>query len=604
MASSRGDIPTLQDLEIEQRVGTKALRRGWEYFQKGALRQLRRQGKTLSGLCMGTSIHPYRIRVLFNETGITEAECTCPIGQGGYCKHVAALLVAWRERPQDFLQLEELERLLSRCTRRELVELVQRLLELRPELEASVYSWTPGLKAERTTPDAAVYRSQAKAILAQASRTDQPDWQQLTDRLMALVEIAQSFTRQQESEQASVVYGALLEEMLSSQHVEQMFQHPLQQITEACVEGLKKVLADRDVPPDVRTRILKTLLALVRLNLQVSGSLREDVVEVFREQTSPTEKSLLSQWIESLAGLSDSTTTRHLWGGLLLELGGQELDFDSFARICRTTGRYFDLVRRLVLWGRLPEALQEAHHLAEDELLQLADLLVAAGQSAQAEALVQKRLQNRSSGPDIPTGSCPREIERQSAQADRCVSPLADWLTQHRRRLEQQNQLVDLAEQMFRLQPSFEAFLQLRQAASSVGRWECVRSRLLAHLEQTSQWGLLARIFLEEKELARALALAQTHPADALESWELQIAQAAERLYPADALEIYRRRVDRLVAQHSRPSYAEACRLLRKIRSLMRRCGTAKQWPAYLTDFRTRYQGLPALQEELAKAGL
>ena len=580
MGNSWGGIRPLEDEEIEKRVGAKALRQGWEYFQKGALRQLRRQGKTLSALCMGRSIHPYRVRVVFNESGIAEADCTCPIGQGGYCKHVAALLVAWRQRPQDFLQLEELETLLGRCTRRELIELVQKLLELRPELEATVYSWGPVLKSPEPPPDPSVYGFQARAILAQADRSDQSAWQQAADRLQALVEVGEAFVLQRELEKASVIYGALLEEMLGSNQVAQICNQSLRPIADACVQGLQKVLADRDVAPEVRIRLLKILLTLLRVSLEVTGSLRDDVVEVFRGQTTPTEKSLLSQWIESLVGLVESQTIRRLWGGVLLDLGGQELDFDAFARICRTTGRYFDLLRRLVLWGRVPEALQEADHLTEDELVQLADLLAATGQSDQAALLVQKRL------------------------ADRTEGPLADWLAQHRRWQKQQNQLVDLAEQMFRLQPSFDSFLQLRQAARAVGRWDPLREELVAHLETTGQWALLAKIFLEEKELARALALVQTHPAERLETWELEIAQAAERIYPAEALEIYQRRVERLVAQRSRHCYSEACRLLRKIRTLMKRCGIGKDWPTYLADFRARYQGLPALQEELTKAGL
>jgi len=580
VATAKGTIPTLQDGEIAKRVGSKALRRGWEYFQKGALGQLRRQGKVLSGLCMGTGIHPYRVRVVFNETGIAEADCTCPIGQGGYCKHVAALLIAWRENPQSFREVEELETVLNRCTRRELMEIVQNLLELRPELEEAVASWAPKFAADRTPPDVAVYRSQVKSLLEQAARSEEPNWDRLGQRLLALLEIAEAFARQRESENASVIYRAILEELLAWGQVDQILQGPVRPIVDGCVEGLEKVLADRETAPDIRTSILRTLLTLQRLNLQRMGDLRKDVVEIFCRQTTATEKSLLSQWMESLAGLSDTQASRRLLGGLLLELAGQEMDFETFARICRSTGRYFDLCRRLLLWGRLPEALQEAEHLPEDELVQLADFLAATGHPNQAEKLLQQRLAGRQEG------------------------PLAKWLARHQQTQQHQNQLAELAEQMFRLEPTFESFLRVRQRAGAAGRWDQVRSELLSHLESTGQWGLLARIFLEEKELARALALLHTHPPEALETWEIEIAQAAERLYPAEALEIYRRRVERLVGRRHRHHYAEACRLLRKIRSLMKRTGAAQEWPAYLADFRSRHQGLHALQDELTKAGL
>lgn len=580
MDSSRGAIPRLEEAEIEKRVGSRGLRRGWEYFQRGAIRHLRRRGKTLLGLCKGTNIHPYRVRVVFNETGIAEADCTCPIGEGGCCKHVAAILIAWRERPEDFIPVEDIETVLRRCTRQELIGVVQKLVELRPELEEIVYRCAPVSKPDRRQPDPNVYRSQVKAILTLASRAGPPDWKAVADRLMALVEIARSFVHQQELEQAAVIYGAVLEEILASEHVDQMLRGQLQEVVDACVEGFHPMLADQEVPPEVRTRSLKILLAVLRVQLELTGALREDIVELFLRQTNATQKSLLRQWIESLMGQASSQASRRAWGAVLLELSGQEGDFENFARICRITGRYFDLVRRLVCWGQVEEALREADHLEEDELLQLGELLVARGQSAEAEQLVQKRL------------------------ADRTDGPLAEWLAQHRRRQEHQHQLVELAEQMFRLQPSFEAFLQLREAARSVDRWDQLRSEVLLHLERTGQWGLLARIFLEEKELGRALALLQTHPAKGLEPWETEIAQAAERLYPMEALEIYRQRVERLVELRNPQHYGEVCRLLRKIRSLMKRCGTAQQWPVYLADFRTRYRGLPGLEEQLSKARL
>jgi len=196
---------------------------------------------------------------------------------------------------------------------------------------------------------------------------------------------------------------------------------------------------------------------------------------------------------------------------------------DEFTCICRSTSRYFDLVRRLVLWGPTPEALQEAEHLGEDELVQLADLLVAVGQSVKAMELVETRLAARQEG------------------------PLADWLARHRQDQQRQEKLLQLKEQMFLLEPCFEAFLQIRRLARAVGRWDQLRPQLLAQLESLGQWGLLAQILLEEKELGRALALLESHPDEGLECWELPIAEAAERLYPAEALEIYRRRVDRLV---------------------------------------------------------
>lgn len=111
-------IPALSDAEIQARVGAQSFQRGEQYFRDRAIFEARQQGMTLKGRSHGSSGGPYRLYVTFGSNGISSANCSCPVGAGGHCKHIAALLLTWRELPEEFLEVEELEKTLEERARR------------------------------------------------------------------------------------------------------------------------------------------------------------------------------------------------------------------------------------------------------------------------------------------------------------------------------------------------------------------------------------------------------------------------------------------------------------------------------------------------------
>lgn len=52
--------------------------------------------------CFGSEKLPYKVKVTLNSTNILSSKCSCFIGDDGKCKHVAALLVAWRDERENF----------------------------------------------------------------------------------------------------------------------------------------------------------------------------------------------------------------------------------------------------------------------------------------------------------------------------------------------------------------------------------------------------------------------------------------------------------------------------------------------------------------------
>ena len=121
--------------EIRERVGERSFERGMQYFRSGAIFDTRLQGATLKARCHGSQGGPYRLEVTLNAEGVAHAHCSCPVGGGGYCKHTAALLLTWLERPDQFAEREEPDAALERRSKAELIALVKQMLRQEPELE-------------------------------------------------------------------------------------------------------------------------------------------------------------------------------------------------------------------------------------------------------------------------------------------------------------------------------------------------------------------------------------------------------------------------------------------------------------------------------------
>ncbi len=103
-------------------AGPDAVQAGTTYEASGGVR--------VCGRVEGTYAPFYRVGATVTGGRVTAAACTCPIGTDGdgKCKHVAALLIGWRTRPEEFSPGENPRAALARRTKAELAALVLDLL--------------------------------------------------------------------------------------------------------------------------------------------------------------------------------------------------------------------------------------------------------------------------------------------------------------------------------------------------------------------------------------------------------------------------------------------------------------------------------------------
>src|SRR5919109_4978825 len=114
-------IPRIKESAVRRWTDEVYFQRGQNYFEQGAIYDQRRQGTTLKSKCSGTQAPFYRQEVLFNSKGILSAKCSCPVGDGGRCKHTIALLLTWVHDPDSFNEVEAIDAALEKRSKADLI---------------------------------------------------------------------------------------------------------------------------------------------------------------------------------------------------------------------------------------------------------------------------------------------------------------------------------------------------------------------------------------------------------------------------------------------------------------------------------------------------
>ena len=93
-------VARLSDRAIQRLVGGNAFLRGRLYARRNAVSELVAEGRQASARVRGRTDEPYTVYANVNDEGMLQSHCSCPAWKGatGHCKHVAALLVALRDR--------------------------------------------------------------------------------------------------------------------------------------------------------------------------------------------------------------------------------------------------------------------------------------------------------------------------------------------------------------------------------------------------------------------------------------------------------------------------------------------------------------------------
>ncbi len=593
-------IPTLTEQHIRTFVGDHNFQKGQLLVHDGAIVHPEQQAMALKAYCYGSLPEPHRVQVTFDGTGITAALCSCSGGTPTYgnrgCEHAAALLLAWNEQPEAFTQTNDIDTILERQSKAQLITLVKQLLQKQPEVEWQLTM--PPLPGHKSVPiDMEEYRDQVDEAFQHASH----QWDAvygISHDLYQVTATAARFAQQRDYANAAVIYEVVALGTLShylSYHDED---GALGRVVQACVEGLGVCLESEREDKALREQILEAIFAVYRFDIDHGGfGLTRDIPPEFLQDTTPEEKHLIAQWVRTaLAELQEnkqeSDWRLNRYGSLLLALEADLLSDEEFLRIGRQTKSIQEVVTRLLELGQPDEAVQDASQAHGWQLLKLADLFVQYGQDVTVESMMYEKAQQE------------------------MYSITAEWLKNHYLAKNKLAAALEMAQLIFHKRPWFAEYQKMREISMEQGNWEAVRQEALTFLETTKNISTLVEAALDEGDIERALQLLKATKLLGPEGYQwqydyarspdvaLKAAERAEEIYPSASIDLYQQHVERLIAGRGRSNYQVACSYLVKIRSLYEKLDETEQWTIYIAWLRKRHSRLSSLKEELVSVGL
>ncbi len=494
---------------------------------------------------------------------------------------------------------------LEQLGRDELQALIQRMVRQHPDLAGLI---VPGqqaaIKKPRAPFNAEVYRLQVEKIFRTTDRNTWGSEARAAEPLLDIVDIADEYVEQQNFADAAVLYEIIIRGILDNYdsfrwHADE---GQLDDVVEDCVEGLKDCLRGMQDDMAERAPILQTLFDVYEFDTNLENDMpvmSDKVPAILVRYTTPEERRMVAKWVREAFDLDIDWHTYEVgdfyesFEVLLLGLEADSIDDETYLRLSREMESYHYIVDRLLKLGRLDEALAEAKHVENYDILEIADILCEHGHDAEAERLIEERVEQHND------------------------TDLLYWLQERYQSRGNLEGAMDIAKRTFttnHFEATIERYQEIRQLAQRLARWDEVRSELLAYVKQSRKTDVEIEIALDEGQVHLALELLnagkqtkdpRNGPYGSTNlNVGIEVAKAAEENYPQEAIEIYQAYVEMRIEWRGRENYHTACQYLLSIRRLYQKTGKSNEWAVYIADLRERNARLPALKDEMDKARL
>jgi uncharacterized Zn finger protein len=571
-------IPHIKKSDVTRWTDDVYFQRGQKYYEQEAIYEQRTQGITIKSKCSGSQAPFYRQEVVFNNKGIESAECSCPVGDGGHCKHTVALLLTWVNDPDSFQEVEALDAILDKRSKAELIALIKQMLEQEPDLESLLE--LPVIGEESKPINIKAIRQQVQ----RAFRDVNYEWGyagEIERDLNPLLKLAAGYLSRDDAENSAVIYMTVIESIMDNEDAALGDEEgELLGVVYDCAEALGNCLPKINGSKK-RIEILQILFSAYKWDSVNMGGVgaADCVPEILTSQTTADERAEVAKWTREIMPKGESWSDgyhREVLGRLLLDLEADTLDDESYLKICRQTGRLNDLIERLLKLKRIEEA-ENAARKADDYPLFLAlEIFMRHKQAELAEKLVTERLKTI-------------EDER-----------LIDWLSN---RLKQRGDLTGsfkLEERLFWKYPNLEKYKTLHKLAKQLNCWDELRAKIITELEKKRDFDFLISIYLFEKEIGLALAtLEKLSERWGDHSLHIEVAQAAKKQYPQESIRLFMKEAERFINYRDRGNYSQAALCLREVRDIHRQLNEIQSWDKLIAEIRERFRKLPAFQDEL-----
>ena len=605
------DLPALSRSDVRNWTEQRFYNRGETYFREERIQRPRREERILKAECQGSKPSPYHVEATLDDDGIADAECSCPMGGGGSCKHVVALLLTWMEAPENFSELAPLEESLQNRSKDKLVELILTMVDRNPELEQIV-----SVSAQaRTDLDVEGLRQEIESVFADKiggspGRGYEYDWHHasttIASDLQPFLNLGDDYANQACLADAATVYRLLAEAGCDHYRDLPDGDGKLAGFVRVCTERLGDLLTATE-DPDLREHILRALFETYVADLDLGGHGLGDAADsIILDQATPSERQRVAKWVRDRIPEGDGPSApdrkvfvltkdetsswstnwkRKTLGGFLIDLLADSLDDEEYLQICRETGRITELVDRLLARDRLEEALDATREASDSTVRQLTATFAEHGAEDALYVLALDRLD------------------------DDTDQRLITWLRNYAQEHDDLDRALRLSHRIFWTHTNVDAYERLRTVARRLDRWDEVQAEIHDQLREQDEYVLLTRLHLANDDVETALELLPK--ADSSLSWSynrsplpIAVAEAAEEEYPEEAIRIYTERGRSLIAERGRDNYQDAAEFFQRVKTLYDRTQPGAFSDVLEALYDDELHRLPAARDEFEKAGL
>ena len=587
---------------IRALTSAESFSRGRSYLEDGAVSDLVQRGDRLTAGVEGNEFEPYQVSVRLHDSGVADANCTCPYDWGGYCKHIVAVLLKFADEKTRVIKRTPIAELLRGLDQMRLIELLEKRTESDPALAAWIeaelataipapHSATSGRR--RTPVDSAPVREQARALLAARNRRGRywDDYRSSGDieELQRLVEKAVPFLEIGDGANALRILEPIAEAFVddwlnhsydSDEHLYELFADLSRLLAEAALIS--------DLAADERDALAETLKEW------------QDRLEEYRvaEGFHVAIRALQTGWDDPalaavMAGKSGSWPPSSADDSLGDELTAVRL---RVLEACGRTGEYLNLARAarahtsyaamLVKLERTPEAIDYAlkSFKKPNEALALAKALRQAG--AHEEALKIADMGLALAGDD----------ENETHWSDVSV---AHWLRDYAGGMGRTAAALKAGRAAFERSLSLEDFRALQTWAGA--DWNAIRKGLLAHLARVPHAYDRIRIYLSEGLVDEAVrTVGDRFGYSAHDETLMDLADAAHASHPDWVIRLAMHQATSIMDTNQAAHYALAVQWLEKAALAHVVLGREEDWRACLDELidrhRRKYKLRPLLE--------
>ncbi len=578
--------------QIRERAAPKTYARGESIYLNKDISETALRGNVIEGMCeAGSQPDPYQVQATITGEGIIDTACTCLYDFGGDCKHVVALLLTYLNSPNSFEERVPLADVLESRDKSELIALIRQMVKRYPDLKSLIERPIPHEVTSETPLDTKSYRKELRQALRKQREWGRPG-AELT--VKSLCGAAEEFSGQGDWRSASSIYRMIIEECLANTNYfyedeEGWYAASIDDVFKELGTGLDYLVDD----DGERKAILDSLMDFYLENIDAGGDVGADIPDIVLRYTRVDDianlRRRVKNAIEKIAQDSYSDWTVEAYTEFLMQLDLLDnVDPETILTRLRDEKRYDLLIGKLLELKRVDEAVAiiQKHMKQPHERIEQLPRLYAAGYPEDAIQLAEELL---------------------NKAYDQSLADLLIDMLEIRGDTEASFQW-----QLKRMtaEPSIDHFDGLKRTSLKLGNWALVCPAIMEQLEKFKQYAVLTRAYLSTEEWDKAWATLPKAIATRNSQFggdyrlEMDVAERTLQTHPEKALPVFIDAARKAIDRRSRDSYQQAAGYLVTVRDTYDSIDEYEVWEKVIARIRSDFPRLPALHDELRKAGL